>query len=121
MIETVVGYAGGTESNPSYRSIMDYTEAIRVIFNPNIISFAQIIDIFIKNGGATYYKSGSRQYRIAVFYHNDEQYQIVTSKLQENSAVNMNRNICTDVEAATEFYRAEEYHQKYYEKSGSYM
>ena len=67
----MVGYAGGAKPNPTYHSIKDYTEAIRVEYNPNTIKYADVLQKFLEQlGGGPTSKGWSRQYRSAVLVHN---------------------------------------------------
>ena len=100
---TEVGYCGGTHpSTPTYRSIGDYTETVQIHFNPQQISFAQLLSYFnqwhIPNTRTT-----RSQYAAAIFYHNDEQYRQIKEMHIEN----------VRIDAWKEFYQAEESHQKY--------
>jgi peptide methionine sulfoxide reductase MsrA len=84
-----------------------------------IISFDDILNHFFQQLGASlYYPSGNVQYRSAILYHTEEQKQKVLTKLEEfKLKLKGNRSIHLDLEKATDFYRAEEYHQKYFEKN----
>lgn len=113
---TIVGYAGGKTQFPTYKSIQDYTEAIRVEYDPKVLSYEQIIQKFFDmQGGPPSYGSFSRQYRSAILLHNAEQ-KAVVDKIFGDYAKKSGKKIYTDVEEATDFYRAEEYHQNYVDK-----
>jgi len=118
VISTLVGYAGGEQLNPTYKSIKDHTEVIRVEFDPKVVTYADILTSFLDQH-SPFDRAYSRQYRSAILYHNEEQRQIASDVLQQLSARRGGRKIYTDVEPATTFYRAEEYHQKYVEKQNS--
>ena len=118
VISTVVGYAGGEELNPTYKSIKDHTEVIRVEFDPKVITYTDILASFLDQH-SPYDRAYSRQYRSAILYHNEEQRQIASQVLQQLSAKRGGKKIYTEIEPATTFYRAEEYHQKYVEKQKS--
>ena len=112
----IVGYAGGSENNPTYEDIKDYTEAVRVYYDPEVISFEEILESFFEQqDGSYYYPCGSRQYRSVIWTHSDRQQNIANGIIRQLSS--SNRKVHTAVEIATSFYRAEEYHQKYYDKS----
>lgn len=114
-----MGYAGGSTAFPTYKSIQDYTEAIRLGFDPKVISYERILELFFEmQGGPPMMKSFSRQYRSAILVHNDEQRGTVEKMLAAFEA-NGAKKVYTDVEEATDFYRAEEYHQEYVKKSGA--
>ena len=111
MIRTRVGYSGGQKLNPTYRSIGDHSETIQIDFDPNRISYKDLLLVFWQSHDPTY-KSWSRQYMSAIFYHNDEQRKLAfeTKALEENQR---NRKIQTEITSFGKFYLAEDYHQKY--------
>ncbi len=115
-----VGYAGGAQQWPTYRSIKDHTEAVRVVFDPNVITYNEILDHFLQEAGPSISPAYSRQYRTAIFFHNPTQRIVAEQKLTELSKKLNGRRVYIDLEdanATAGFYRAEEYHQKYYEKA----
>ena len=115
VLEVTVGYAGGKEEGPTYKRILDHTEACRVVFDPSKTTYRDIlISMFGQHSpfGAPY----SRQYRSAILVHNDEQREVAESLIAQFQA-GTSRRISTVVEPATDFYAAEEYHQHYIKKS----
>lgn len=117
VISTVVGYAGGETDYPTYKSIQDHTEAIRLEFDPSVISYEEILTHFFnQQGGPPGYPSYSRQYRSAILYHSEEQKGIAERMIADYKRSGGSKKVFTDVEPATDFYRAEEYHQKFYFK-----
>jgi methionine-S-sulfoxide reductase len=114
--EVVVGYTGGVQEWPTYRSMKDHSEAVRVTFDPRVISYEGILQAYFRQNGCLYGNRGSRQYRSAILVHNDEQRQAVASTIEDLNK-NSTRKIQLDVENATAFYYAEEYHQKYNDKN----
>lgn len=110
MIRTRVGYAGGTTKNPTYQDIGDHTESFQVDFDPAVISYEKILDIFWKSHDPA---SGSHavQYRSAAFTMNEAQRKAaLASKEQlEKSGV----KVKTAIEPLPAFTWAEDYHQKY--------
>ena len=116
--EVTVGYAGGTGAWPTYRNIQDYTEAIRVVFDPNLISYEAILHAAIAEmGGPPTRKNSHRQYRSAFLTHSPEQRAIALSVISSYEKKLKEGKVYVDVEDATDFYRGEEYHQKYYAKN----
>lgn len=114
VLDVVVGYAGGMEADPTYRRIRDHTEAVRVEFDPRVISYEEILECYFKQlGRSMFYPSYSRQYRNAILVHNADQKSIASAMIQRLSKEN---EVQVTIEAATDFYRAEEYHQKYFIK-----
>jgi peptide-methionine (S)-S-oxide reductase len=107
-----VGYCGGTISNPTYDYIGDYSETVQVDYNPSLISYEQLLEAFW-SGQDTSYAQYSRQYRSAIFYSSEEQRQAAIESRQREE-LRQGRPVFSDIEAITEFYIAEDYHQKYY-------
>lgn len=125
--KTTVGYLGGTLDNPTYEDVCSDTtghaEVVEVEFDPTIISYNQLLAIFWDNHDPTTRNSqgldvGS-QYRSAIFHHTEEQKKLaLLSKEDMNRSGRFTRAIVTEVTQASEFYRAEEYHQQYLAKRG---
>lgn len=126
VISTVSGYMGGQTKNPTYESVSSgrtgHTEVVQVEYDPAKISYEKLLDLFWRNIDPTqrdgqFCDHGS-QYRSGIFYHDAEQ-----KKLAEASKAVLLKNkpfkgdIVTEITAAGEFYRAEEYHQDYYKKN----
>ena len=75
VVSVTVGYCGGKTEWPNYENIMDHTEAVRIVFDPSEISYYDILENMMTMHSPTS-APYSRQYRSAIFYHNDEQKQI---------------------------------------------
>jgi peptide-methionine (S)-S-oxide reductase len=123
-VESVVsGYSGGKVKNPTYREVCTgltgHAEVVQVKFNPKIITFEEILEVFWNtHDPTTLNKQGAdegTQYRSAVFYHSEEQKKVAEQyKGQlDKSGVYKNR-IVTEITPFSVFYPAEEYHQNYY-------
>jgi peptide methionine sulfoxide reductase msrA/msrB len=125
VIDVVSGYAGGPEKSPTYKEVAGgktgHTESVQILFDPYVISYAQLLDIFWRNfdptdAGGSFFDRGS-QYRSAIFYHNSQQ-----KTLAEKSVENLEKSgifkkpIVTEIIPYEQFYRAEEYHQDFYLK-----
>mmetsp|Transcript_10867 Transcript_10867/g.30048 ORF Transcript_10867/g.30048 Transcript_10867/m.30048 type:complete len:119 (-) Transcript_10867:308-664(-) len=106
----LVGYGGGRELNPTYQTIMDHTEAILVEYDPSVVSFQDILTKWKQEMGEPYPQK--RQYRSAIFALNPEQEQVANKFVEDNFRYAK----YVDVEPATRFYMAEEYHQDYIAK-----
>ena len=126
VVETVVGYSGGTEKNPTYKQVAygrtSHAEAVRIVFDPRKISYETLLETFWMNINPTQengqFADRGRQYRTAIFYHDDSQKQeALASKKKLEESGRFSKPVVTSVEKLTSFYRAEEYHQKYYEKN----
>jgi peptide-methionine (S)-S-oxide reductase len=112
VVRTRVGYAGGSKVNPTYYNLGDHTETIEIDFNPDILPFEKILDIFWKNHDP-FEKSWSRQYMSVFFYHNEKQKQIIEKNKVEFEK-RKGKKVTTEFLPYTKFYLAEMYHQKYY-------
>jgi len=127
VISTTVGYTGGTTENPTYKMVCSDTtghaEAVEVTFEPNQISYSQLLAVFWKIHDPTQLNRqgpdvGS-QYRSAIFYYNDAQHQAaLDSKAKLEASGQFSRPVTTQILPAKDFYRAEEYHQQYFKKHG---
>ena len=123
-IETVIsGYSGGTTKNPSYKEISTgrtgHAEVIQLKFNPSIITFQEILEVFFStHDPTTLNRQGGdigTQYRSAIFYHSEEQKQVAEQFIKVLTEASVFENpIVTKVTKFTIFYNAEAYHQNYY-------
>lgn len=110
MIRTRVGYSGGTTPNPTYERIGDHTETLEVDYDPAQVSYAALLKQFL-TGHNPYEKPYSRQYRAAVFFHDEEQRELAQRMLA--GLAKDGRHVYTALEPYRRFYPAEDYHQKY--------
>mmetsp|Transcript_16782 Transcript_16782/g.23640 ORF Transcript_16782/g.23640 Transcript_16782/m.23640 type:complete len:119 (-) Transcript_16782:305-661(-) len=114
VIRTVVGYTGGKKKNPTYRQIKDATESILIEYNPDIISFEDILVEWSRQVGFSPIRETSKQYRSAIFYVDGEQKKIAEETVKAmKSALGVSK-VFTGIEPVSAFYRAEEYHQNYF-------
>jgi peptide-methionine (S)-S-oxide reductase len=121
------GYAGGATENPTYEEVCSHqsghAEVVEVEFDPAQVTYEQLLDIFWSNHDPT---SRDRQgpdvgsqYRSVVFYHSPEQKAAAEAKKEAlDKSGRFRRPIVTQIEPAPNFYRAEEYHQRYLAKHG---
>ncbi|MCH2038530.1 MAG: peptide-methionine (S)-S-oxide reductase MsrA [Rickettsiales bacterium] len=126
IISVVSGYTGGHTTNPTYKQVSrgktGHTEAVRVTFDPSIISYEELLDLYWVNSDPTTIKGQfcdiGPQYRPEIFYH-DEQQKIAaeSSKVKAQQKLKVQADILTPITAASEFYEAEGYHQNYYTKN----
>jgi peptide-methionine (S)-S-oxide reductase len=124
---TRVGYAGGHVENPDYKLVCSDTtghaEAVEVTYDPERVSYDDLLEIFWSNHNPTTrnrqgFDIGS-QYRSAIFFHSPEQEEAARKSRDRLDSEGRWRNpIVTRIEAAPEFYEAEDYHQQYLEKRG---
>ncbi|MBI2193685.1 MAG: peptide-methionine (S)-S-oxide reductase [Planctomycetes bacterium] len=111
MLRTCVGYSGGTRDQPTYHSLGDHSEAIRIEYDPSRMTYEKLLEVFWSSHNPCW-GGGSRQYRSAIFYHSEEQKKLaLAAKKREESK--RERTVHTEIAAAGPFYPAEDYHQKY--------
>lgn len=111
MIHTRVGYAGGTTKHPTYRSIGDHSETVQIDYDPTRVSYEELLEIFWTSHCPTS-RPWSRQYMSIIFFHNDKQHRLALATRDRENAKNRQK-ILTDILPFTEFYLAEDYHQKH--------
>lgn len=127
VMATTVGYAGGTTKNPTYKEVCTdrtgHAEAVEVEYDPQQVSFEDLLKVFWENHDpTTLNRQGpdvGTQYRSAIFFHgSDQEAAARASKVALEKSGKYKRPIVTEIVAAPEFYRAEDYHQQYFEKRG---
>jgi methionine-S-sulfoxide reductase len=107
-----VGYAGGSKSNPTYRSLGNHSETIQIDYDPTRITYEELLDVFWKNHNPVG-RAVSRQYASMIFFHDEEQ-RSSAEQTKEREKNARGRTVSTQIVPYTEFWRAEDYHQKYY-------
>ena len=126
MINTVVGYCGGNEPNPSYQLVTSektsYRESIEITYDPTKISYEQLVDIYWRQIDPTQadgqFSDIGPSYRAAIFYGNAEEKKIAeASKAKLATSGKFKKPIVTEILPATKFWPAEDYHQKYYRQN----
>src|SRR6266508_6480955 len=126
VIKTVVGYCGGTESNPTYQLVSsertNYRESIEITYDPAKISYEQLLDIYWRQIDPTQadgqFTDIGPSYRAAIFYGNAEEKKIAeTSREKLAHSGKFHKPIVTEILPAMKFYPAEVYHQKYYQQN----
>src|SRR6202044_1400582 len=125
VLDVTVGYTGGTTTDPTYEEVCGgatgHAEAVEVVFDPATVSYRQLLDTFWHiHNPTTLNRQGwdlGSQYRSAIFFHDEaqEHLALATRQVEQESLVNP---IVTQIVPATTFYRAEDYHQRYFERSG---
>lgn len=125
IVSTTVGYTGGTTENPTYEQVCTgktgHAEAVQVEFDQSKVSYDELLQVFWEiHNPTTLNRQGldiGSQYRSSIFYHNEEQKKAaIASKEKLQSSGKYKNEIVTEIEPASELYRAEEYHQQYLEK-----
>jgi peptide-methionine (S)-S-oxide reductase len=127
VIDAVSGYMGGNLQNPTYQQVCTDTtghaEVVEVTFDPKKVSYEQLLDRFWQVHDPTQLNRQGpdfgKQYRSAIFYYSPEQEAAAkASKETLEKSGRYRKPIATQIEPASTFWRAEEYHQKYFEKHG---
>jgi methionine-S-sulfoxide reductase len=111
VVRTRVGYTGGTKQHPTYHRLGDHTETVEVVYDPTQVSYEMLLDLFWANHTPTS-RSYSPQYKNVVFTYTEEQRELALAS-QQRQAEKHGQEIGTEVLPATEFYPAEDYHQKF--------
>lgn len=124
--EVVAGYMGGETKDPSYEEVSSgatgHKEVVQVTYDPSKVEYKKLLDVFWRSIDPTdqygQFSDKGTQYRTAIFYHNQEQRRLAEkSKKELENSGKFNKPIATEILKATDFYKAEEYHQDYYIKS----
>jgi len=124
VLSTSVGYTGGHKSNPTYREVSyddtGHAEAVEVTYDPDVTTYEDITKLFFEIHDPTQVNRQGpdigEQYRSEIFYLNDEQKKIASKLIQELKAKGY--NVATKLTKAGNFWKAEGYHQDYYQKTG---
>jgi peptide-methionine (S)-S-oxide reductase len=127
VLDAVSGYMGGHKENPTYREVCSgdtgHAEAVQVTFDDELVSFGELLDLFFEmHNPTTLNRQGpdfGSQYRSAVFSHDEAQRAAAEQKISEiDASGKWSSPVVTEVKPADTFWRAEEYHQRYFEKNG---
>jgi peptide-methionine (S)-S-oxide reductase len=125
--DTAVGYAGGQTENPSYRDVCSHktghAEVVEVTYDPDRISYERLLEVFFAiHDPTSLNRQGfdvGDQYRSAVFFHDDDQREAaVAAKDGLEQSRRLRRPVVTQIVPAPQFWPAEDYHQRYFEKNG---
>ncbi|HEX9665017.1 MAG TPA: peptide-methionine (S)-S-oxide reductase MsrA, partial [Thermodesulfobacteriota bacterium] len=122
----ISGYTGGHKTNPTYDEVSagetGHLESIQILYDPSKITYSELLDVFWRQIDPTdpngqFVDRGS-QYRSAIFYNNDEQKRLAEKSMEAlDKSGRYDKPIVTEVIKASEFYRAEDYHQDFYKKN----
>jgi len=126
VLSVISGYTGGKEKNPTYERVCTgatgHAETVKIVFNPKAIGYEDLLKVFfLVHNPITPNQQGNdvgEQYRSVIFYTDDSQKKIAEKIIKELEKQNIYDNpIVTQVVPLKEFYPAESYHQKYFEKN----
>ncbi|MDP6543268.1 MAG: peptide-methionine (S)-S-oxide reductase MsrA [Phycisphaerae bacterium] len=127
VVDATVGYTGGRVSNPTYKQVCTtdtgHAEAVRVVFDPSVVSYERLLEVFWAcHNPTTLNRQGpdsGTQYRSAIFFGDARQQKLATASREAmGKSGKFSNDIVTEITEAGVFYRAEEYHQRYFEKHG---
>jgi peptide-methionine (S)-S-oxide reductase len=125
VLQTTVGYTGGHLANPSYKDVCTdrtgHAEGVEVVFDPGVVTYDDLLATFWRIHDPTQVNRqgpdfGS-QYRSAIYYHSPEQ-EAAASAARAEAQSRFARPIATEITPASDFYPAEDYHQRYFERRG---
>ena len=125
--EAVSGYAGGTTQNPTYKQVCsgdtNHAEVVEVTFDPAKVPYAELVELFFRMHNPTQLNRQGpdfgTQYRSVIFTHGPEQARIARERLEAAKASARYKSpVVTQIEPAPAFWKAEEYHQRYFKKHG---
>ena len=126
VVEVISGYTGGHKENPTYEEVSSggtgHVEAVQVLYDPTRITYRDLLDVFWRHVNPTdaggQFVDRGLQYRTAIFYHNDEQKRLAEESRDElTKSGRFDKPVVTEIDRFSAFYRAEDYHQDYYEKN----
>jgi peptide-methionine (S)-S-oxide reductase len=113
--EAISGYAGGKSTNPTYRNHADHAEANEIIYNPEVVSFKTLVEVYFASQNIEQVNGqgpdNGHSYRSIIFYQNAEQKQIIENRVAELTKEGY--DVAAEVKPFEKFYIAEDYHQDY--------
>lgn len=116
MLRTVVGYTGGMRPNPTYESVCagdGHAEAIRIEYDPQVLRYEDLLYVFWSSHTPSPDCGGGAQYKSAIWYHDDHQRELAVASIQAHG--NLGRMV--EVEREQPWWNAEDYHQKFLQRS----
>jgi len=125
--EVVSGYSGGKTDNPTYEQVCsnttEHAEVVLIDYDTDLVSYDTLLNVFWeKHDPTTLNRQGpdvGTQYRSAIFYFTEVQKEIAKKSLEYKQNILGDKKIITEITEARDFWLAEEYHQKYFEKHGA--
>ena len=126
VISTEVGFMGGTKENPTYKEVCGkmtgHAEVVHLLYDPEVVGYEELLNVFFRIHDPTQLNRQGpdfgAQYRSVIFYYDEEQ-RMLAEKAKErvNASGVHGRPVVTEISPATRFWKAEEYHQKYFQKN----
>ncbi len=122
VLEVISGYTGGQKENPTYKEVSaggtSHLEAVQIVYDPSKVTYSELLDIFWRQTDPTdpngQFVDRGRQYRTAIFYHNKGQKRLAEKSKEElDRSGRYEKPIVTEILKASNFYKAEDYHQDY--------
>ena len=129
VIDAVSGYAGGTTDNPTYKQVCNdetyHAEVVEVTFDPAKVSYATLVELFFRMHNPTQLNRQGpdfgTQYRSVIFTHGPEQQRLAEEiRAKVEASGKWKKPVVTQIEPAPAFWKAEDYHQRYFEKHGGH-
>ncbi len=124
VVDASVGYSGGDTPNPTYKDVCSgetgHVEVVEVEYDPSKVSYEELLEVFwVNHDPTTPNRQGpdvGTQYRSAIFFHTPEQ-EVTAHASKEKAQSRFKKPIVTEINPASGYYRAEDYHQRYFEKN----
>ena len=124
VISVVSGYSGGHLKNPTYADVVytdsGHVEAVEITYNPKVTSYEKLLDVYWQNidpfDAAGQFCDKGKSYRSVIFYNDDKQKNLINTSLKKVEKI-FNKKIVTLIWKFEKFYKAESFHQDYYEKN----
>ena len=125
VLRTTSGYTAGEKRNPTYKEVSagktGHTEAVQITYDPDKITYAELLEVFWRNIDPTtanrQFCDWGSQYRTGIYYNTDEEKKLADESKRRIEESKRFDAIYTEIEAASTFYEAEEYHQDFYKKN----
>ncbi len=125
VVSVTSGYTGGGKKEPTYEEVSagktGHAESVQVVYDPRKIDYSKLLEVFWRNIDPTtpdrQFCDIGTQYRTAIFYHNESQRRLAEESKEKLESGPLRGKLVTEIVPASEFYPAEDYHQKYYRKN----
>ena len=119
--EAISGYSGGKAQNPSYNNHADHAEAVEIIYDPKVVSFGTLVDVYFGSQNVTQINGQGpdhgTSYRSIIFYQNEDEKKIIDDKIEALNERLTDEKVAAQVLPFQKFWKAEDYHQNYEENN----